>query len=92
MQHLLIADIEKKEKQVQAGEFSKYLLDVYICRNGEVVSLLGRCNNATDCFDHSDEENCMDTTGRCALIDQTFYNGDEEIYKYNFYNHALRLS
>ena len=66
---------------MQTGGLSKYLLHVFICRNGEAVSLLGRCNNATDCFDNSDEENCIDTTGRCALIDLTFHNGDEERYK-----------
>ena len=29
----------------------------------EVISLLGRCNNVTDCLDGSDELNCITTHG-----------------------------
>ena len=36
---------------------------VFLCRNQEVISLLGRCDNRYDCFDSSDEEDCPDTTG-----------------------------
>ena len=39
---------------------------MFICRNQEVISLLGRCDKRQDCFDLSDEENCPDTTGSLA--------------------------
>ena len=41
-----------------------YHMDVFLCLNGEVISLLGRCNNISDCGDASDEHNCTDTSGK----------------------------
>ena len=35
----------------------------FVCTNMEVISLLGRCNNVTDCLDGSDELNCIATYG-----------------------------
>ena len=40
---------------------------VFLCRNQEVISLLGRCDNRYDCFDSSDEDDCPDTTGSNIL-------------------------
>ena len=41
---------------------------VYLCRNHEMISLLGRCDGRFDCFDASDEEGCPDTTGSTRVI------------------------
>ena len=60
-----IEDVGNKT-QVRADNtipVGNYSLDVYKCRNAEVISLLGRCDNVNDCFDQSDEENCKDTAG-----------------------------
>ena len=35
----------------------------YICTNLEVISMLGRCDNSTDCTDGSDELNCPELQG-----------------------------
>ena len=36
----------------------------FICSNLEVISLLGRCDNSTDCSDGSDENNCRTESGK----------------------------
>ena len=65
-------DTKRREKLTQSvnnsRKLSKYFLDVFVCRNSEIISLLGRCNNVSDCLDDSDEENCTDTTGTYVLI------------------------
>ena len=35
----------------------------YICTSLEVISMLGRCDNTTDCTDGSDEFNCPEIQG-----------------------------
>ena len=35
----------------------------FTCSNQEVISLLGRCDNSTDCSDGSDENNCRTEIG-----------------------------
>jgi len=32
--------------------------DQFMCKNGECISLKGRCNSHFDCTDQSDEEHC----------------------------------
>ena len=69
------ADNMEGETQVQErNTLSNHLLDVYRCRNGEVISILGRCNDVTDCFDHSDEENCRGTTGMMNVCGEETIN------------------
>ena len=36
---------------------------IFVCDNGEMISLLGKCNNISDCLDASDEINCPETAG-----------------------------
>ena len=37
------------------------------CNNGEIISLLGRCDGLPDCGDVSDEQNCTNSTGSYIL-------------------------
>ena len=65
--------MEKKKGEGNTVKIlSNFLLDVYRCSESEVISLLGSCDGVTDCFDHSDEENCTGITGTIDV-----YNGEK---------------
>lgn len=36
---------------------------IFVCDNGEMISLLGKCNNISECLDASDEINCPESEG-----------------------------
>ena len=38
-------------------------LSMFLCDNGEIISLLGQCDGNPDCGDFSDERNCTNSTG-----------------------------
>ena len=42
-------------------------LSIFSCDNGEMISLLGRCDGLSDCGDLSDEQNCTNSTSMYFL-------------------------
>ena len=56
------------EKTNNTRDMTRYPLAMFVCDNGEIISLLGRCDNNQDCDDGTDERNCPDTTGTIEVL------------------------